>query len=188
MTSALATIVLSLGLVLGFAQAAQAQDGYVQPPFVCGPTQEPSQVPCDQVPTTPPTTNPIKYCLGYAQGFPSNQPCPRPPVDVCAVPVPPLECHPDYKMPPPVVDAGKEQVAPDRAVVTEPSVAATVPAEVSPTPVVLKTQHKATQRVSAAPARLPATGSSSTIVIVAGIGALLVGALLLFAGRRGTVG
>jgi LPXTG-motif cell wall-anchored protein len=37
----------------------------------------------------------------------------------------------------------------------------------------------------AAPTALPATGSSSTIVIVAGVGALLVGAILLFAGRRG---
>lgn len=37
----------------------------------------------------------------------------------------------------------------------------------------------------AGPARLPATGSSSTVVIVASLGALLVGGVLLFAGRRG---
>jgi len=35
------------------------------------------------------------------------------------------------------------------------------------------------------PAALPTTGSSSTVVIVAGLGALLIGAILLFAGRRG---
>jgi len=35
------------------------------------------------------------------------------------------------------------------------------------------------------PRTLPTTGSSSTIVIVAGLGALLVGGILLYAGRRG---
>lgn len=37
------------------------------------------------------------------------------------------------------------------------------------------------------PQPLPATGSSSTTVIVAGLGALLVGAVLLVSGRRGNV-
>lgn len=192
MTRALAAIALSLGLLFSLATAAHADDsspGYVKPPYVCGPTQASSQVPCDQTPTTPPTTNPIKYCLGYGQGFPSNEPCPKPPDASCTLHPELFECH-DPARTAPVPDAGIGQV--EAPSTTVPPVAATAPAapdEVSPTPVAPKTQHKAVQRVSAPPARLPATGSSSTLVIVAGLAALLVGAILiLLAGRRAAVG
>jgi LPXTG-motif cell wall-anchored protein len=62
---------------------------------------------------------------------------------------------------------------------TQPTTAPTVEDTVAAPAVVPK------QVTTVAPTRLPTTGSSSTVVIVAGLGALLVGAILLFAGRRG---
>jgi LPXTG-motif cell wall-anchored protein len=63
----------------------------------------------------------------------------------------------------------------------------TPPTTTQPTtaPTVQDTVAAAAPRPAAVPAALPTTGSSSTVVIVAGLGALLVGAILLFAGRRG---
>jgi LPXTG-motif cell wall-anchored protein len=61
---------------------------------------------------------------------------------------------------------------------TAPTVRDTVAA-----PVIVPKQVTTTAAVR--PATLPTTGTSSTMVIVAGIGALLIGGILLLAGRRG---
>lgn len=140
---------LGLGLVLTFATAAHADNtpGYVEPPFSCGPTQAPSQVPCDQIPTVPTTAPLFRYCLGYPQQFPYGDPCPKPPVDNCSV-------HPEeYACSDPGRTAPVERV-PGGTVVpttTAPPVATTGPpasVEVSSTVVVHQTQHRATQRRS----------------------------------------
>jgi len=54
------------------------------------------------------------------------------------------------------------------------------PASTSPEPPRVKSSPSTSQPIS-----LPTTGSSDTVPIVAGIGALLVGGILLLAGRRG---
>jgi len=54
-----------------------------------------------------------------------------------------------------------------------------------PQPVAAPAAVTPRQVTTTVPRTLPTTGSSSTIVIVAGLGAQLVGGILLYAGRRG---
>jgi LPXTG-motif cell wall-anchored protein len=63
---------------------------------------------------------------------------------------------------------------------TQPAAPTTAPVSVVPT---VAPQQVTTAAVR--PTALPTTGSSSTVVVIAGLGALLVGGVLLFAGRRG---
>jgi LPXTG-motif cell wall-anchored protein len=101
------------------------------------------------------------------------------PDDLCPPPttttVPPPTTVPPTTAPPtttPVTTPPTTAPAPTTAPTVQDTVAA--PAAVPPR-----------QVTTTLPRTLPTTGSSSTVVIVAGMGALLVGALLLVAGRRG---
>jgi hypothetical protein len=137
-----AALLTGLGLVVLLAHPASADDAYVKPPYVCGPVQAPSQVPCDQVPTTTPTTSAFKYCLGYGQQFPNDTPCPRPPSTSCRGSAQPLDCDPTYNPKAPVADAGAGQTA---------TTAPPVTAEVSSTTPITSAPQAATQRRSAPP-------------------------------------
>ena len=100
------------------------------------------------------------------------------PDDVCPPPttttVPPTTVPPTTVPPTttPVTTPPTTAPAPTTAPTVQDTVAA--PAAVPPR-----------QVTTTVPRTLPTTGSSSTIVIVAGLGALLVGGILLYAGRRG---
>jgi LPXTG-motif cell wall-anchored protein len=100
------------------------------------------------------------------------------PDDVCPPPttttVPPTTVPPTTVPPTttPVTTPPTTAPAPTTAPTVQDTVAA--PAAVTPR-----------QVTTTVPRTLPTTGSSSTIVIVAGLGALLVGGILLYAGRRG---
>lgn len=153
----LAALVLAPLAVLSFARPAGAAD-YTPPPFVCGPTQEPSQVPCDQVPSTTTTTVPFKYCLGYPQQFPRHEPCPRPPDTSCQGSARPLDCDPTYN---PVAPVAQEPG------VTVPPATAPVPtAVVSATSIVPDTATNAprtSQRRTAPPRRRVVSMTTTTL-------------------------
>lgn len=183
--------VAGLVLVLAIVGIAHADDGstpgYVKPPYVCGPTQAPSQVPCDQpgAPTTPPTTVELfKYCLGYPQQFPTDQPCPKPPDDICTVHPEEFTCHDPARTP--AVARQPGGTVPPTTQAPEAATTSTEPAQVSPAVAIVHTQHRATQRVSRAPAStLPTTGSSDTTPLtILGLVLVPVGVLLLVLTRR----
>lgn len=144
-------------LVLAFAHPASADDpGYVKPPYVCGPTQMPSQVPCDQLPSTTTTTLAFKYCLGYPQQFPRNTPCPRPTDETCSLPSPPVDCDPHYNPTPPVAPEPGGTVPP---VTTTAPVASSDDVSATTTPI--DTPHPV-QRRSAPPRRRVVTTTTTT--------------------------
>lgn len=61
----------------------------------------------------------------------------------------------------------------------------TIPQSTPETTAAAVTPSPSLQPSTTAPIFLPTTGDNSTVFIVAGVGALLIGAVLLFAGRRG---
>jgi LPXTG-motif cell wall-anchored protein len=93
---------------------------------------------------------------------------------------------PDDLCPPPTTTT-----VPPTTTTVPPTTTTVVPAQptVPPTqPPTTVAPTAAPQQVTTAavhPTALPTTGSSSTVVVIAGLGALLVGGVLLLAGRRG---
>lgn len=145
--------------VAAYADTAPTIPPYVKPPYVCGPTQMPSQVPCDQLPTTTTTTVAFKYCLGYPQQFPHDQPCPRPPDTSCQGSARPVDCDPTYNPTPPVAPEPGGTVA---TTAPAPAVEPTTAPAVDDTAPPVSVQHRATQRRSGPPRRRVVSTTTTT--------------------------
>jgi len=121
----------------------------------------------------------VTFDDGYQSAFTATTTVPD---DICPPPTTTTTEPPTTTVPPTTVPPTTTPTTPPPTVVPAvPTAPPTVPTTAAVVP------RQVTTTVAVRPVALPTTGSSSTLVIIAGVAALLVGGVLLLAGRRGEI-